>query len=85
MEQKIKAAWAWAGANRITIDLDRVRTPTPSLERGAGDRESDNLALKLDLAPWQANRAQIFVYGNDSGVEDIDTGPMRAPETSWFP
>jgi hypothetical protein len=72
--------WIWAGLNRTTIDLELA--PPLLFDEAAGNRESENLALKLDLAPWPANRLQLFAYSNDSSIERIGRGPLRADDAT---
>jgi hypothetical protein len=74
-------AWVWGGLNRTTIDLE-LAPPPLAFDQGAGDRASDNAAIKLDVALKHSNRLQLFAYANDSEIDGVGTGPARSLESA---
>jgi hypothetical protein len=69
--------WIWAGYNGSAVDLDLDPPPT-AFEQGAGDRDAETAALKIDAALGRSNRLQVFGYDNRVTIDAIGGGPERA-------
>ncbi|HVR28308.1 MAG TPA: TonB-dependent receptor [Thermoanaerobaculia bacterium] len=69
--------WMWAGYNDTEVEM-ALETPPTLFDQGAGDRDVDNGAAKLDLDVGPSHRLQGFVHRSRAAIARVGGGPSRA-------